>query len=36
MRRHFRDNRLYATVFNAYLHPLIARGQPLVSRPPAD
>ncbi|TDR52461.1 glycerol-3-phosphate acyltransferase [Halomonas ventosae] len=29
MRRSFRDNRLYATVFNEYLHRLIARGHPL-------
>ncbi len=29
LRRSFRDNRLYATVFNEYLHRLIARGHPL-------
>ncbi|MDZ7854049.1 MAG: glycerol-3-phosphate 1-O-acyltransferase PlsB [Halomonas sp.] len=29
MRRSFRDNRLYAAVFNEYLHRLIARGHPL-------
>ncbi|MEQ5800980.1 glycerol-3-phosphate 1-O-acyltransferase PlsB [Halomonas sp. H10-9-1] len=29
LRRSFRDNRLYAAVFNEYLHRLIARGHPL-------
>ncbi len=29
MRRSFRDNRLYATVFNEYLHRLLTRGHPL-------
>jgi glycerol-3-phosphate O-acyltransferase len=29
MRRSFKDNRLYATVFNEYLHRLIARGHPV-------
>ncbi|KFF48518.1 glycerol-3-phosphate acyltransferase [Gammaproteobacteria bacterium MFB021] len=29
MRRSFKDNRLYAAVFNEYLHRLIARGQPI-------
>ncbi|MFO8044976.1 MAG: glycerol-3-phosphate 1-O-acyltransferase PlsB [Halomonas sp.] len=29
MRRTFRGNRLYAAVFNAYLHRLISRGHPL-------
>ncbi|MDR9438861.1 MAG: glycerol-3-phosphate 1-O-acyltransferase PlsB [Halomonas sp.] len=29
IRRSFHDNRLYATVFNEYLHRLIARGHPL-------
>lgn len=29
MRRSFRDNRLYATVFNEYLHRLVSRGHPL-------
>ncbi|MBB3330238.1 glycerol-3-phosphate O-acyltransferase [Halomonas campaniensis] len=29
LRRSFRDNRLYATVFNEYLHRLISRGHPL-------
>ncbi|MFC2991173.1 glycerol-3-phosphate 1-O-acyltransferase PlsB [Halomonas tibetensis] len=29
LRRTFRDNRLYAAVFNAYLHRLISRGHPL-------
>ncbi|SEL15584.1 glycerol-3-phosphate 1-O-acyltransferase PlsB [Halomonas daqiaonensis] len=29
MRRSFRDDRLYATVFNEYLHRLISRGHPL-------
>ncbi|OLO03052.1 MULTISPECIES: glycerol-3-phosphate 1-O-acyltransferase PlsB [Salinicola] len=29
LRRSFKDNRLYAAVFNEYLHRLIARGHPL-------
>ncbi|WP_110657420.1 glycerol-3-phosphate 1-O-acyltransferase PlsB [Salinicola halimionae] len=29
LRRSFKDNRLYATVFNEYLHRLIARGHPV-------
>ncbi|MDX1466347.1 MAG: glycerol-3-phosphate 1-O-acyltransferase PlsB [Halomonas sp.] len=29
MRRSFRDNRLYAAVFNEYLHRLLSRGHPL-------
>ncbi|MFC0267748.1 glycerol-3-phosphate 1-O-acyltransferase PlsB [Kushneria aurantia] len=29
MRRSFRDNRLYATVFNEYLHQLLSRGHPV-------
>ncbi|MBZ9539293.1 glycerol-3-phosphate 1-O-acyltransferase PlsB [Modicisalibacter tunisiensis] len=29
LRRSFRDNRLYAAVFNAYLHRLLSRGHPI-------